>query len=258
MSPGQSRAAASPGSEEASDVERIRERADAIEWYHTLELAPGVVTEGMFDLRPVVDRYRLPERLDGLRVLDVGTWDGFWAFEMERRGAAEVVSIDLEDERDLDWPAARRPNTFPDKGRGDGYRLAHEIYGSQVQREVISVYAATPEELGTFDLIFCGSVLIHLRDPLLAMERIANLCRGTFVSVEAYSRLAGLSPIPAAFFRADRDKAVVFWEPSARTWRRMLAMSGFSTVEQKGRFRLRAREGWHVPHVVHHAHRGSA
>jgi SAM-dependent methyltransferase len=255
MDAAEGRAATEPESKIGAGVEQIRVRAEAIEWYHTLELAPGVVTEGMFDLRPVVDRYQLPERLDNLRVLDVGTWDGFWAFEMERRGAAEVVSIDLDDERDLDWPAARRPTSFPDKRRGDGFRLASEIYGSNVRREVINVYDATPEELGTFDLIFCGSVLIHLRDPILAMERIANLCRGTFVSVEAYSRLAGLSPVPAAFFRAHREKAVVFWEPSARTWRRMLQMSGFESVERKGRFRLRAREGWYVPHVVHHAHK---
>ena len=64
---------------------RSRVRA-AGPWYHTLDLGSGVVTEGMFDLRPVVDRYGLPARMDGMRALDVGTWDGFWAFEMERRG----------------------------------------------------------------------------------------------------------------------------------------------------------------------------
>jgi len=236
-------------------AQALEERVAGIDWYHTLELTPGVVTEGMFDLRPAMDRYGLPERLDGKRVLDVGTWDGFWAFEMERRGAAEVVALDLDDERELDWPATRRPQTFPDKLRGDGFRLAHEIYESKVRREVVSVYAATPEELGEFDLIFCGSVLIHLRDAILAMERIANLCRGTFITVEPYSRLAGFSPVPAAFFRAYRPKDIVFWEPSARTWRRMLQMSGFSSVEQRGKFPLKARAGWQVRHVVHHAHK---
>lgn len=254
MATGQSRPAGVGDRETELTYDALRERVSKIEWYHTLELAPGVVTEGMFDLRPAIDRYRLPERLDGLRVLDVGTWDGFWAFEMERRGAAEVISIDLDDERDIDWPPARRPTSFPDKRRGEGFRLAHEVYKSQVKREVVSIYEAIPEELGTFDLIFCGSVLIHLRDQMLAMERIANLCRGTFISVEGYSRLAELSPVPAAFFRADRPKDFVFWEPSARTWKRMLLMAGFRTVDRKGRFRLRARGGWHVPHVVHHAH----
>ena len=87
----------------------------------------------MFDLRHQVGRYGLPDRLDGLRVLDVGTWDGFWAFEMERRGA-EVVALDLDDERDLDWPPRRRPASSPSAPRGAGFRLAHEILGSKVER----------------------------------------------------------------------------------------------------------------------------
>jgi hypothetical protein len=52
------------------------------------------VTEGLFDLRPYVERYGLPERMDGMRALEVGTWDGFWAFEMEHR-RAEIVALDL-------------------------------------------------------------------------------------------------------------------------------------------------------------------
>lgn len=86
---------------------QVADRAEKLSWYHSLELAPGYVTPGMFDLRAEVSHYHLPERLDGLRALDVGTWDGFWAFEMERRGA-KVVALDLDDEADLDWPADRR------------------------------------------------------------------------------------------------------------------------------------------------------
>ena len=63
-------------------LERAREQT----WYHTLELPGGDVTPGIFDLRPYVARYGIPERLDGMRALEVGTWDGFWAFELERRG----------------------------------------------------------------------------------------------------------------------------------------------------------------------------
>src|ERR1700756_1076631 len=101
-----------------SDIASLRERAAAIGWDPTLELAPGVLTPGMFDLRAHVPRYGLPERLDGLRVLDVGTWDGFWAFEFERRGAAEVVALDLDDERLLDYPPRRRPTAFSSMPRG--------------------------------------------------------------------------------------------------------------------------------------------
>ncbi len=230
----------------------LLDQARQLGWYHTLELAPGFVTEGMFDLRPQVPRYGLPERMDGMRALDVGTWDGFWAFEMERRGA-EVVALDLDDERDLDWPPRRRPQSFPEGRRGDGFRLAKEILGSKVERVDLSIYEATPEELGAFDLVFCGSVLLHLRDQVLALERIAGLCRGTFVSAEEYDRLSGLIPFPVSRYRADRPRAVVFWLPAAKTWRRMLGTAGFDRVEERERFDLKATAGWSVRHVVHHA-----
>src|SRR5947209_1721740 len=208
----------------------LAERAGQIRWYHTIELAPGIVTDGLFDLRPWVSRYGLPERLDGLRVLDVGSWDGFWAFEMERRGAAEVMALDVDDEAQLDWPPRRRPATYPGLLRGDGFRLAKEALGSRVERVVCNLYDADPAELGTFDVVMCGMVIIHLRDQLLALERIARLCRGTFISTEEYDRLTGLLPFSVARYRADRDSSVVFWQPSARTCRRMLRTAVFDEV----------------------------
>jgi tRNA (mo5U34)-methyltransferase len=233
----------------------LLERAAQLRWYHTLELAPGHVTEGMFDLRPIVDRYGLPERMDGLRVLDVGTFDGFWAFEMERRGA-EVTALDVEHELELDWPPRRRGEADPTARRGDGFRVAHEIFGSTVQRVERNIYHASPDDLGTFDLVFCGSVLIHLRDQLLALERIAGLCRGRFICAEAYDRVLGLLPFPVSRYRADRRASVVFWEPSARTWRRMLWTAGFDQVTEHTRFALRSPHGFSVRHVVLHARAG--
>jgi len=235
----------------------LRERVRAQAWYHTLELPERLETDGWFDLRPHVASYGLPERMDGMRALDVGTWDGFWAFEMERRGA-EVVAIDLDDERDLDWPPSRRPEQFPEPSRGAGFALAAELLESSVDRRVCSIYDAVPEELGTFDVVVCGSVLSHLRDQLLALERIAGLCEDLFVSAEAYDRLAGLSPVPVSRFFADREASVVFWLPGARTWRRMMYSAGFARVELQRRIRIRSRDGFVVPHVVHHCHKKAA
>jgi len=232
-------------------------RAKELTWYHSLELAPGYVTPGMFDLRDQIGQYHLPARLDGLRVLDVGTWDGFWAFEMERRGA-EVVALDLDDERDLDWPANRRPATYRETLRGAGFQLASEVFGSNVERVNCSIYDALPERFGTFDLVFCGSVLIHLRDQVLAAERIGGLCHGTFISTEVYDPLINLLPFPVARYRAHRNAAVVFWEPNVRAWKSMFASAGFDRVEQRNRFKLRAQEGWTVRHVVLNAHKPGA
>ncbi|MFL5867002.1 MAG: class I SAM-dependent methyltransferase [Thermoleophilaceae bacterium] len=232
------------------------ERVGEVDWYHTLELAPGHVTDGLFDLRPYVQKYGLPDRLDGKRVLDVGTWDGFWAFEMERRGAEEVVALDLDDESQLDWPAKRRPTEFRPVGtRGRGFHVAKELLDSSVERVDCSIYDALPEDLGTFDLVFCGSVIIHLRDQVLALERIAGLCRGTFISAESYDTLTNLLPFPASRYRAHREKSVVFWEPNVRCWKAMLETAGFDRIDDKGRFNMRARPGYSVRHAVLHAHR---
>ena len=230
----------------------VLERAREISWYHAMELEPGRKTEAMFDLDPFQHEYRLPERLDGLRCLDVGTWDGYWAFEMERRGAAEVVALDLDDERELDWPPRRRPAEFSPEPRGAGFRFAHSVFDSKVERVVQSIYRATPEELGTFDLIFCGSVLVHLRDQLLALERMANLCSGQLILAEEYDKLASLLPFSASRYMADSGQAVVFWRPSRRTWRRMVWSAGFDRVEQKGTFDMKVKDEFTVPHVVLH------
>ena len=233
----------------------LADQARELGWYHTLEL-PGHTTSGLFDMRPYVPMYGLPDSLEGKRVLEIGTWDGFWAFEFERRGAAEVIAIDLDDERKLDWPPRRR-TPDPELVRGQGFQVAKEMLGSRVERVVCSVYHALPEDLGTFDVVFCGSVLLHLRDQLLALERIANLVKpgGVFISAEEYEPITDLIPFPVARFRGNRDAAVVFWVPSRKAWRAMLWYAGFDTVAELKRFTMRSTKGWKIRHVVHHAHK---
>jgi len=234
----------------------LAERVRSHRWYHTMEIVPGLVTDGWFDLRPHVASYGLPARMDGLRALDIGTWDGFWAFEMERRGAT-VVALDVDHERDYDWPPRRRPAEPQALDRGAGFRLAKEIKGSSVERIVCNIYDARPEELGTFDVVFCGAVLLHLRDQLLALERFAGLCHGRLIFADEYDRLADLVPFPVSRYRADREKAVVFWLPARRTWRRMIWTAGFDDVTEHSRFKVELGTGGAkpltIPHVALHA-----
>jgi tRNA (mo5U34)-methyltransferase len=240
--------------EESEAVLRLRARFDQIAWYHTQELAPGLVTPGMFDLRPFVDRYGIPDDLTGQRVLDVGTFEGFWAFELERRGA-EVTAIDVDSIQHLDWPPRLRPDE--DARRGEGFELARDALDSSVERIGLSVYEATPERLGgLFDLVFCGSVLIHLRDPMLALERLASLCRGRLILAEEYSRRLALAPFAAAEFRGATPWST-WWRPSVRAWLTMVETAGFEDARNHGRFKMRFRaQSGDVPHVVIHA-RGS-
>src|SRR3712207_1270494 len=124
--------------------------AERYPWYHSLDLGQGVVTRCMFDHRPVLDRYPIPADLTGMRCLDVATMDGFWAFELERRGAASVTAIDLEDPEDLDWPASLRntDNKQLDETKAERFALAKEALGSKVERVICSAYDLGPQ-IGT-------------------------------------------------------------------------------------------------------------
>ena len=241
---------------EPSDPERLRELAATEGWYHSIELAPGIVTSGMFDHRPYVDRYGLPESLSGMRALDVGTFEGFWAYELERRGA-EVTALDVPRIQDLDWPPRQRP--AEDGPRGDLFRRAAEAKGSGVRWVGGSIYEATPEDLGgTFDLVFCGSVLIHLRDPALALERMAGLCHGRLVFADEYSRkLEWIPRFRLAEFKSGEH--MTWWRPTTRTWMSMVHLAGFEDVRHHESFNLlfRGERRRGVPHTVIHA-RGAA
>jgi hypothetical protein len=97
-------------------------------------------------------------------------------------------------------------------------------------------------------------VLIHLRDQLLAMERIARLCTGTFISAEESEPLLDRLPFPASRYRADRDAAVVYWIPNRRCWRGMMRTAGFDDVREHAYFKMPSREGkFAVRHAINHA-----
>ena len=206
-------------------------------WYHTLELAPDVVTPGWFDLRPIVERMPWPD-VAGRRCLDVGTYDGFLAFELERRGAAEVVATDIAGEEEWDWypelrdagPPALAELMGPEKGRG--FRVAAEALGSAVERVELSVYDLDPDRVGRFDVVVCGSLLLHLRDPLRALEAIRTVCRGHFLSAEEINLPLSLLH-PRRPLAALRPHELQWSVPNVAGHRDMLVAAGFE-VERTG------------------------
>ena len=127
-------------------------------WYHKIEVAPGVWTPGTHNSTQGLELIQMPEDLSDMRVLDIGARDGFYTFEAERRGAREVVALDYES----------ADNT--------GFSIAAELLGSKATFVNDNVYALNPEEHGTFDLILFLGVIYHLRHPLLALDRIYDVC----------------------------------------------------------------------------------
>ena len=129
-------------------------------WYHRIEVAPGIVTPGVNASPEVLATLELPEDCSGLRALDIGARDGFFSFELERRGA-DVLALDYMAATDT------------------GFAIASELIGSKVEYRVGNVYDLTPEEFGTFDIVLFLGVLYHLRNPLLALDRVRSVSSGS-------------------------------------------------------------------------------
>lgn len=213
---------------ELSFKDWIRKQVEAEPyWFHKIRLWEDLYTPGWSE--PEVEKlpyFGLPEDMTGLRVLDIGCAEGFFSFEAERRGAAEVVGID----------------SFPDSIRR--FNIVRNARGSKVMAYLCNVYDLAAKTFGTFDLVMYYGVLYHLRHPLLALERILDVCRGTMLLQTACSAdVPGLEGQPMAQFhpfgidsgpdaegRPLRDPTV-FWLPNRACVRAMVAHAGFQQIE---------------------------
>lgn len=207
-------------------------------WYHTIEFPDGTITPGYYDTRDVPKHVPWPGPLTGLRCMDVGTFDGFWAFEMEKRGAAEVVAVDIDDPEALDWPYDFRrlgPAEIRKwrSERGPGFATASTALGSKVVRVNCSVYDLDPATHGTYDVVLCGALLLHLRDPVRALERMREVCTGSLLLVEALDpALELLAPkVPAARLVPAIDQ---WWRVNSAGLIELAQKSGFR-IEEVGR-----------------------
>lgn len=140
-------------------------------WYHRIELPFGIITPGWAPINPLA--YRIPDTLDGKRVLDIGAWDGYWTFEALKRGAKEVVAIDDFSDYlgSLDESQRRAWESF------DLCRAALGYSEDRCKRIDMSVYDIDTENLGYFDIVFFFGTLYHLRHPLLALDKISSVCK---------------------------------------------------------------------------------
>ena len=131
----------------AEQIQQLTRKVAAIEaWYHRIDLGDGIETPGHFRMADYLRHYHLPDRLDGMRVLDVGTSTGYFAYEFARRGAAEVVAVELPSWGDHDWtPRYRREfgatsvaekQHIDREAMIDGFTVVGEALGSKRVRRV--------------------------------------------------------------------------------------------------------------------------
>jgi tRNA (mo5U34)-methyltransferase len=211
----------------------VRALVEAVpHWHHIMRFPHGIVSPGVYDPRELFSFLELPD-LRGKRVLDVGTRDGFFAFECERLGAT-VVAMDHSDIELTGFGAAKR------------------IYGSRIEYLQANIYDLDPEQIGTFDVVLFLGVLYHLRHPLLALDRLRSFCRElliveslacdarVFTGFETGRPLAELAPrlkdipfaqfLPVGQFHSDATNK---WVPNLACLRALLTDALFAPASSR-------------------------
>jgi len=136
------------------------ELMNKIKWMHEIELEPGVLTPSIWK-HNIKERstsiYGMPTDLTNKTVLDVGCWDGGFAFEAEKRGG-DVTAIDIYQNQNI--------------ARQEAFNFAHRILNSKVKFEYKNVYELNGDD--KYDIVFFYGVLYHIDNIFDAMEKLAK------------------------------------------------------------------------------------
>ena len=215
-------------------------------FYHATAIPGHGAVAGEWDLAPNIDAYLGRVPLAGRSVLDVGAATGFLSFHMEAAGA-RVTSYDLSDEQGWDIvPLSAIDAAEHARGRrahiraiNNGYWLCHEANRSAARMAHGTVYRIDPA-LGPVDVSVFGSILLHLRDPFLALHNAAQITAETMVVADllplaglhsmALSRLAGLFAGRAMRFKprwARPGPWETWWDLPPKLVREWLGVLGF-------------------------------
>lgn len=213
--------------------------------FHTIDLGNGVVTPGVDKSAEKLERLEFPADLSGKTVLDVGAFDGFFSFEAERRNAARVLATDWHS-----WS-----NSPESPGTKATFNLARQALRSQVEDQDVDVLGITPESVGRFDVVLFLGVLYHLRDPLLALERMAEVTRELLI-LETLVDMTHTRRAAAAFYPGNEhiNDPSNWWGPNPAAVIGMLKVVGFSRIEVIGRRSLVGRMGsvaYNLGNVAH-------
>ena len=191
---------------------------DAIWWWHEIEIEPGVWTQahGKTGIRRHASSlYGIPEDLSGKDALDIGGWDGGYAFECERRGAERVVMCDVYQ------------NAKVGQG-GRGFKFAKRMLRSKVVFFPLKV-GEIDRFVGTFDLVLFLGVLYHIDDMFGALCTIRSVLKdgGQCIVETAFDTDMSKEPI-ARWGLGTAGDNYNRWYPNRACLVRMAKDAGFS------------------------------
>lgn len=199
-------------------------------WFHQFEFDNGVVTPGNDPSAEKLHALALPDRLDGMSVIDVGAMEGYFSFQAEARGAARVVATD---HYMWNWSPSVLENL----------RLVKRVLGSGVEEQTVSVEDLSPDTVGSFDVALFLGVLYHAPNMVQYLERLRSVTK-VFAVVETLVDMLHVDEPCAAYYPrlSLNQDPTNWWGPNLACVRDMLERVGFSRVEFKGLWHLNTLE----------------
>ncbi len=111
-------------------------------WYHKIDLGE---TPGVYRMSDYLDKYHLPKDMTSMKVLDLASAEGYFSFEMEKRGA-NVIAVELYDE--------------PIKH----FNLVKQYFGYKTEVFKVDILdSVAMQKFDKFDIVFAFNILQHFK-----------------------------------------------------------------------------------------------
>ena len=193
------------------------------EFYHTVKVG-NMIIDGDWDLTACIDDYLSNFNFNGKRVIDIGSASGYLSFEMEKRGA-DVVSFDMPDGSYWDhliYPGYNKPAAHESDRLFNGIEYLHEKLNSKNKIFRSNIYDPLPEGLGEFDVAVFGTMLSHVRDPILVLMNI-------LLRVKDYAIL--INPFQDGPTTYHNTRGKTWWMLSAADVEKIMLDLGFELIQ---------------------------
>jgi len=171
--------------------------------------------KGCYDMDKHLQNYHIPQDINNKTVLEIGTANGFFAFEFAKRGA-QVTAIDL-----LYY----------------SWKEANELMGTDI-KFMIKDAKDIDETFGKFDIVFCSNVLQHNSDMINLLQQIkkitkkqAIICVSVFVHPK-YQEIPFAKFRGRTFYYEGKPAGYTFWIPNKECVRSMLEFVGFKKITE--------------------------
>jgi SAM-dependent methyltransferase len=223
---------------------------EKIKWFHTMDLN-GYITKGLCDWRPYKKNFFL-EKTINKTVLDVGAGDGYFSFEMEKIGA-HVTATEIDSQLNRDNYNFGLENIKSKHSLIDGYsfKAASLKINSSIKLISSNIYDIDKDVSEKFDVVFCSDVIMHLTDPIKALQNIHKISKKYLIlgnpinhmPIRGQGKKKGIKNIfknillkllnedPYILFQGHTSRNI-FWLPTTKGIEAMLNSCGFRILKK--------------------------